>query len=122
MRYQEIITEFISTPLSKNIRYDAKNNRLDFDNGDVRPRLMLKHVRKMKILRRIYLKKHAQVRELRALMYGGGVDAKRAEVEAAQAELEAIQSQIANEIQVAELEQVRKGKLTQQALRFIKKH
>ena len=72
MRYQEI-TEIISTPLSSTIGYDAKANRLNFDDGDVRPRLTLKHVHRMKLLRRRYLKQQAQLRELRGLMYGGSL-------------------------------------------------
>ena len=122
MRYQEIINEIISTPLSSTIGYDAKNNRLNFDDGDMRPRLTLKHVHRMKLLRRRFLKQQAQLRELRGLMYGGSLSVKQTEVAAAQAELEAIQSQIANEIEGAELEQARKDKLTKSALRYIKKH
>jgi len=55
------------------------------------------------------------------LMYGGSLSVKQTEVAAAQAELEAIQSQIANEIQAADLEQARKDKLTKSALRYIKR-
>ncbi|OEJ66820.1 hypothetical protein [Magnetovibrio blakemorei] len=113
--------EIIQTPISPTISYDIKTNRLDFDDGCVTPRLGLKHVHRMKLLRRRYLKQQAQLRELRGLMYGGSLSVKQTEVAAAQAELEAIQSQIANEIQAAELEQARKDKLTKNALRYIKR-
>ncbi|WP_139135117.1 hypothetical protein, partial [Magnetovibrio blakemorei] len=73
MRYQEIITEIISTPILSTISYDAKNNRLDIDDGVVRPRLGLKHVHRMKLLRRRYLKQQAELRALRGLMYGGSL-------------------------------------------------
>ena len=96
MRYQEIINEIISTPLSLTIGYDVKNNRLDIDDGDVRPRLTLKHVHRMKLLRRRYLKKQTELRALRGLMYGGSLSVKHSEIQAAQAELEAIQHEIQN--------------------------
>ena len=96
MRYQEIIIEIISTPLSPTIGYDVKNNRVNIDDGDVRPRLTLKHVHRMKLLRRRYLKQQAQLRELRGLMYGGSLSVKQTEVAAAQAELDGLQQEIQN--------------------------
>ncbi|WP_139134998.1 hypothetical protein [Magnetovibrio blakemorei] len=117
MRYQEIITEIISTPLSPTISYDAKSNRLNFDDERGTPRLGLKHVHRIKLLRRRYLKQQAQLRQLRGLMYGGSLSVKQTEVAAAQAELEAIQ----HEIQTLERQRDNRDDVMSMAMDHIKR-
>lgn len=83
--------EIIQTPLSDDLSYDVKHNRLkirkkpskavDHEDGRVvsrpnqPPKLTLKHLHKMKLLRRRYVEAQQKLIAFRGLMYGGEMSA-----------------------------------------------
>lgn len=108
MRYHEIITEIISTKLSKSLSYDAKNHRLiieqtsglfvDKEAGQLiaferpTPAFTLRHRNRIKKLRRQYLKQQEKLKKFRHVMYGGAETA----IDREQDELSDLKKEIGN--------------------------
>ncbi|WP_145980697.1 hypothetical protein [Magnetospirillum sp. ME-1] len=88
--------EIIQTPLSADLSYDVKFNRLkvrkkpirsvDHETGRVvtipnqPPKLTLKHVHRMKLLRQRYLEAQQKLTAFRGLMYGGHAQAEQRDI------------------------------------------
>lgn len=129
--------EIINTPISSDLSYDLKHNRLkirkkpslvvDRENGRVLsvpnkpPKLTLKHLHRIRLLRRKYVEQKRKLTQLRGLMYGGTARAQQQELEATQAQITDLQSQLAAEVQAAELEQGRKDELNAMTMRYVKR-
>lgn len=115
--------EIIQTPLSAELAYDVKHNRLkirkkpslavDQQNGRVvstpnkLPKLTLKHVHRMKLLRQRYLEAQQKLTAFRGLMYGGHAQAE-------QLELGDMQSRISRHEKL-------QAKLDDMAMRYVKR-
>ena len=116
--------ELIQTQLSPSLNDDPTNHRIRINpRSDAEPKLTLRHLNRIKKLRKVFLKQAEQKRKLRGLMYGGAEadERKHEEFEQAQHDLEMLRAQIGNEIDAAEIEQDRKDKLTTTAMRYVKK-
>ncbi|CUW38697.1 conserved protein of unknown function [Magnetospirillum sp. XM-1] len=115
--------EIIQTPLSADLSYDVKFNRLkvckkpsrsvDHENERVvaipnqPPALTLKHLHRMKLLRRRYLKAQQKLTAFRGLMYGGNGQAE-------QRDLGDMQSRISRHEKL-------QAKLDDMAIRYVKR-
>jgi hypothetical protein len=95
--------EIIQTPLSADLSYDVKHNRLkirkkpskavDHEHGRVvsmpnqLPKLTLKHLHRMKLLRRRHVEAQQKLTAFRGLMYGGDMSVKQTNLDGVQAHI-----------------------------------